>query len=302
MMDTETPRISVVMPAFNSAAFIRRAIESVWAQTLTPLELTVVDDGSSDDTAAVAAAVDPRTKVVRQPNGGPGAARNRGVKESSGNWIAFLDADDAWKPNKLERQLPHMQADVDVLFSQVVNPLEEWTPRNGVTFDSLWDDQNYIGLSTSIVRRTSFESIDGFDEDRGVLGIEDYNLWLRMASRGAKFVFVKEELVEYTPAPGNLSSNYRKIALAAARNAEKVAEFSGMEPRRLKSKLAAIYQEYGIALLHARDLTAARTYLRESLRHRSDRKNALRWLTTFAPRPVLDLRRNLTRTLSQFLS
>ena len=97
------------MPAYNSAAFIRRAIESVWAQTHLPLELIVVDDGSSDDTAAVAAAVDPRTKVVRQPNGGPGAARNRGVKESSGDWIAFLDADDAWRPNKLERQLPHMQ-------------------------------------------------------------------------------------------------------------------------------------------------------------------------------------------------
>ena len=75
-----------------------------------------------------------------------------------------------------------------------------------------------------------------------------------------------------------------------------------MDPRRLKAKLAAIYEEYGIALLHARDLPAARTYLRESLRHRRDRKNTLRWLTTFAPRPVLDLKRNLTRTLSQFLS
>jgi GT2 family glycosyltransferase len=184
----------------------------------------------------------------------------------------------------------------------VVNPLEEWTPKADVTFDALWDDQNYVGLSTSLVRRTSFENIGGFDEDRGVLGIEDYNLWLRMASRSAKFVFVKEELVEYTPAPGNLSSNYRKIALAAARNAEKVAAFSGMDSRRLNAKLAAIYEEYGIALLHARDLPAARTYLRESLRHRRDRKTALRWLTTFAPRPVLDLRRNLTRTLSQFLS
>jgi glycosyltransferase involved in cell wall biosynthesis len=301
-MGTETPRISVVMPAYNSAAFIHRAIKSVWAQTYTPLELIVVDDGSIDDTAQAAAAVDPRTKVIRQPNGGPGSARNRGAKESTGDWIAFLDADDAWRPNKLERQLPHLQRDeVDVVFSQVVDPLDEWTPKSELNFDLLWH-QNYIGLSTSVVRRKTFESVDGFDEDRAILGIEDYNLWLRMASRGTRFEFVKEQLVEYTPAPGNLSSNYFKIAQAAARNAEKVAEFSGMDPLLLKTKLAAIYEEYGIALLHARDLPAARTYLRESLRHRTDRKNTLRWLSTFAPRPVLDLRRNLARSLSQFLS
>jgi glycosyltransferase involved in cell wall biosynthesis len=301
-MNTEHPRISVVMPAYNAAGFIQRAIRSVWAQTHLPLELIVVDDGSSDDTAAVAASVDPRTRVIRQANGGPGAARNRGVKESAGDWIAFLDADDAWRPNKLERQLPQTERrDVDVVFSHVVDPLEKWTPKAELSFDVLWD-QNYIGLSTSLVRTTSFESIGGFDEDRAILGIEDYNLWLRMASRGAKFVFVPEELTEYTPAPGNLSSNYLKIAKASARNAEKLAEFSGMEPGRLQAKLAAIYEEYGIALLHARDLPAARTYLRESLRYRRDRRNALRWLSTFAPRPVLDLRRNLTRTLSQFLS
>lgn len=301
-MSNEPPQISVVMPAYNSSKFVRRAIASVWAQTECPLELIVVDDGSQDDTAAVAAEVDSRTVVIRQANGGPGAARNRGVKEARGNWIAFLDADDAWRPNKLKSQCPHMlRAEIDVVFSHVVEPLERDTPLQELTFDDLWR-HNYVGLSTSVVRREALERIGGFDEDRGVLGIEDYNLWLRMAARGARFAFVEEELVEYTPAPGNLSSNYWKIAQAAARNAEKVAEFSGMDLKRLQAKLAAIYEEYGIALLVARDLTGARTYLRESLKHRADRKNAVRWLTTFAPRPVLDLRRNLVRTFSQFLS
>ena len=289
------------MPAYNAAAFVRRAIESVWAQTHVPLELIIVDDGSSDDTAAVASTVDPRTIVIRQANGGPGAARNRGVKEARGNWIAFLDADDAWRPEKLERQIPHMRADVGVVFCQVMNPHERDSPKSSLTFDDLWD-HNFVGLSTSIIRRDVFVQAGGFDEDRAILGIEDYNLWLRLTARNVSFAFVKEQLVEYTPAPGNLSSNYWKIAQSAARNAEKVAEFSGMDPKRLHSKLAAIYEEYGVALLFARDLRGARTYLRQSLKHKTDRKNALRWLSTFAPRPVLDLRRNLVRTFSQFLS
>ncbi len=301
-MSSETPQISVVMPAYNSAGFVRRAIESVWAQSSPPLELIVVDDGSQDDTAAVAAGVDRRTVVIRQANGGPGAARNRGVREARGNWIAFIDADDAWRPHKLECQRPHMlRPEIDVVFSHVVDPLERDTPLGDITFDDLWR-HNYVGLSTSVVRREAFERIGGFDEDRAVLGIEDYNLWLRMASRGARFAFVQEELVEYTPAPGNLSSNYWKIAQSAACNAEKVAEFSGMDPKRLRAKLASIYEEYAIALLYARDLKGARTYFRESLRQQPDRRNAVRWLTTFAPRAVLDFRRNLVRTFSQFLS
>ncbi|HVJ68464.1 MAG TPA: glycosyltransferase family A protein [Caulifigura sp.] len=298
----QEPQISVVMPAYNSAAFVRRAIESVWAQTHTPIELIVVDDGSKDDTAAVAAAVDPRTIVIRQENGGPGAARNRGVKAARGNWIAFIDADDAWRPRKLELQRPHMlRPEIDIVFSHVVNPLARDHVVWELTFDDLWR-HNYVGLSTSVVRRTAFEGIGGFDEDRGILGIEDYNLWLRLASRGSRFAFVTDELVEYTPAPGNLSSNYWKIAQSAAKNAEKVAEFSGMDPARLSAKLAGIYEEYGVALLYKRDLKGARTYLRQSLRHRMDRRNAVRWLTTFAPKQVLDLRRNLARSVSNFLS
>ncbi|MGC4049843.1 MAG: glycosyltransferase family A protein [Paludibaculum sp.] len=201
-MNTESPQISVVMPAYNSAGFVRRAIESVWAQTHTPLELIVVDDGSKDDTSAVAASVDPRTIVIRQANGGPGAARNRGVKEARGNWIAFIDADDAWRPKKLETQRPHMlRPEIDVVFSHVVNPLDRDCVDWEMTFDDLWR-HNYVGLSTSVVRREAFERLGGFDEDRGVLGIEDYNLWLRMASRGSRFAFVKDRTRRVHAGPG----------------------------------------------------------------------------------------------------
>jgi len=295
------PVISAIMPAYNSAGFIRRAIDSVLAQTVPVHELIVVDDGSTDDTATVAASYGDRVKVFRQANGGPGAARNRGVRESRGDWLAFLDADDAWIPAKIEHQRTKLMPGTDVVFSHVVGPLKHDSPRGEITFDLLWD-HNLIGMSTAIIRRETFRKIAGFDEDRAIMGVEDYNLWLRMAAQEAKFVFLPDELVEYTPAPGNLSSHYRKIAASAARNAEKVASIVGLSERRLNEKLSAIYEEYGVALLHARCLPQARECLRLALRHRADHRNAVRWLSTFAPRRLLDLKRSLRKSIGQFLS
>ncbi len=99
---------SVIIPAFNREATIGRAIESVLAQTHAPLELIVVDDGSTDRTADVARGYGPQVSVIRQPNGGPGAARNAGIRAAVGAIVAFLDSDDAWHPDKLARQVALM--------------------------------------------------------------------------------------------------------------------------------------------------------------------------------------------------
>src|SRR3954469_10276808 len=99
------PEVSVVIPAYNAAQTVGTAVDSVLAQTFADLELIVVDDGSRDDTAAVVRARDaPRGKLVRSSNQGVAAARNRGLALASGAFVAFLDADDAWQPTKLERQ------------------------------------------------------------------------------------------------------------------------------------------------------------------------------------------------------
>jgi glycosyltransferase involved in cell wall biosynthesis len=294
-------RISAVMPAYNSAGFIHRAITSVWKQTQPVDELIVVDDGSSDGTAAVVRQTDSRTNVVWQSNAGPGAARNRGVRESAGDWLAFIDADDAWRPDKIERQVKALGPETDVVFCYVVDPLPCHSPPERVTFDALWK-YNCVGMSTAIIRRSLFESIGGFDEDRSIMGVEDYNLWLRLTAHGARFRFVPEQLVEYTPAPGNLSSQYAKLARCAARNIEKVAQVVPLDPARVKAKLAEIYEEYGVALLHDRDLPAAREFLREALRHKPDHRTAVRWLSTFAPRRILDLRRSIARSFSTLKS
>jgi glycosyltransferase involved in cell wall biosynthesis len=101
---SEQPAVSVVIPCYNGAAFLRETLASVLAQTQPVLEVIVVDDGSTDDSAGIAALFGPPVRVLRQPNQGESVARNRGVREARGDWIAFLDADDAWLPRRIEAQ------------------------------------------------------------------------------------------------------------------------------------------------------------------------------------------------------
>ena len=110
--------VSVIIPTYNRAHVLPRAIESVLKQTYTELELIVVDDASTDDTAAVMTAItDPRVRYVRKEHGGAAAARNRGIAEAKGEFIAFQDSDDVWHSDKLEKQLAYLQAErADAVF------------------------------------------------------------------------------------------------------------------------------------------------------------------------------------------
>ena len=102
--DESAPSISVVIPCYNAAAFLRATIESILGQTQPVLEVIVVDDGSTDDSANIAESFGPPVRVIRQPNQGESAARNRGIEAAGGEWVAFLDADDLWLPTKIELQ------------------------------------------------------------------------------------------------------------------------------------------------------------------------------------------------------
>lgn len=104
-MSTQRNTVSVVIPCYNGSAFVRETLESALNQTHAPLEAIVVDDGSTDDSASIAESFGSPVRVIRQENQGESVARNRGIEEARGEWIAFLDADDVWKPEKLEKQL-----------------------------------------------------------------------------------------------------------------------------------------------------------------------------------------------------
>jgi glycosyltransferase involved in cell wall biosynthesis len=113
-MNTSTPEISAIIPAYNAGRFINRTIDSVLAQTFKDFELIVVDDGSTDNTAEIVKSYGSKVRYIYQPNAGDGQARNTGIKAATGRWLAFLDHDDEWLPEKLETQMKLLSANPDL--------------------------------------------------------------------------------------------------------------------------------------------------------------------------------------------
>lgn len=208
--------VSVVIPTYNFGQFLTAAIESAQTQTLPPGEIIVVDDGSTDDTRKVVSSFG-SVRYIRQANAGVCAARNRGVEESTGEFIAFLDADDTWEPRKLEKQIAVFGSDPEIglvhcgmrefddetsnTIAMHVNGAEGWIADNLL----LWDGPVIVGPGgTIVVRRDAFEEAGGFDIQQKVG--EDWDLCYRIA-RKHKVGFVPEPLV-----------NYRSHGAAAHRN------------------------------------------------------------------------------------
>src|ERR1022692_3306410 len=170
-LPADLPLVSAIIPAYNAAKFIHRAIESALAQTHHLLEIIVVDDGSSDETAPVAANY-PVT-VIRQQNGGTANARNTGAKAASGEWLAFLDHDDSWHTDKTEQQLKYALPGISAVFS------EKSPGTDKVTFAEMFE-RNYGGNpSSTLILTDVLRDLGWLDDDRAMMGVDEYNLWLR---------------------------------------------------------------------------------------------------------------------------
>ncbi|MEO8256955.1 MAG: glycosyltransferase family 2 protein [Acidobacteriota bacterium] len=186
------PKVSVVIPVFNRPMAVRRAIESVLAQTCQDFEIIVVDDGSTDTTtAAVEAIADPRITLIRhERNRGGSAARNTGIRASSADYVAFLDSDDEWLPAKLERQLEVFERSGDRL-GLVYTGVERIFPdgsvsriiaRPHVNLARALLAENVVGeTSLGMVRRSALAAVGGFDES--LPSCQDLDLWLRICER-----------------------------------------------------------------------------------------------------------------------
>ena len=288
--------VSVIIPAYNVGRIVGRAIESALAQTAPPLEIIVVDDGSSDDTGAVAEQYGAKVRVLRQANAGPAAARNRGARAAAGDWLAFLDSDDAWLPTKLERQLAYVGSPRIGLVCCLTNGS---VSTDRITLQNLWE-YNYIGMSGVVVRRAAFEEVGGFDDDPGLISVEDYNLWLRIAMRW-EIAMVPENLFVYLPRAGSLSRQFERFALAYICNVDKIGPRLGIDPKNLAEKRLMILQGTARKAFSFRDLRAARRLYGRAFRLAPSLRRAAWWLATFAPPGLLDLRSVAFQVLKQVL-
>jgi len=183
--------VSVIIPTYNRACVLKRAVDSVLRQSYRDLELIIVDDGSQDRTAELVSFIhDDRLRYLVQQNRGAANARNQGVWASKGEWISFLDSDDAWLPGKLQRQIASLAADPRYR----VNYTNEIWIRNGVRVNQRKKHRKFggwiypfclplclISPSSALLHRSIFESEKGFDESYPVC--EDYELWLRLTAR-----------------------------------------------------------------------------------------------------------------------
>ena len=200
-MDNSTLNVSVIIPTYNRKNLLKRALHSAISQTFVPQEIIVVDDGSSDGTKDWVLERFPCVRYISQDNSGVSSARNRGIREAKGSWIAFLDSDDEWMPDKLEKQEIAIN---DSKEAWLCHTNEIWI-RNGIRVNQMKKHQKYggdvfencldicrISPSSALIKKEVFEMVGLFDESLKVC--EDYDLWLRITAV-LPVIFLDEQLI-----------------------------------------------------------------------------------------------------------
>lgn len=307
---TDSPLVSVIVPAYNARAFIHRALESALGQTYPHLEVIVVDDGSTDGTAEVVRRTfghDARLYVVTQANAGPSAARNHGARLARGIYLHFLDADDWWTSDKIERSLALFQSpeiavvyghgiavDADTLreIPQDFPPL----PSGDVFCDWLVGVSaggNYGVTPSFMIRHEAFEACGGFDESMWVA--EDFDLWLRLA-HDYHFAALDSPLVYYLRRSGGLHTQRVRMAQGRLR----VYQKAGALPRRpacmddntYARELARRSLTLGLRLWEAGQRAEARAMFRQSVKYHREKARISRLYTLMSyalPARTVDL-------------
>ena len=289
------PLVSVVIPSYNSRHFVAEAIDSIRIQAIEDLEIIIIDDGSSDDSAEFIRQYAPEALLIQQPNAGPAAARNHGIREAQGRYIAFLDADDVWLAGKLAAQLRVMQADasIDICYGQFSpwypNADGEFTARNDVQpvaidqpgsadyllqmallFDAI------VWTPTVLARADSMQQLLAFNQDLDVG--EDYDLWLRLSLQ-ARFVCLPVAVALYRDNPASITKkiprkNFEKLVVEQGIDRLKQQAPRGLakylEPA-LQARLADLEYSYGRGCFMAK----RREDAREELAHLLERKFGL---------------------------
>lgn len=279
-MKPDRPLISVILPTYNHGQFLRKAIESVLDQTYKNVELIIVDNYSKDNTEEIVKTfANDRVKYYKFRNNGViAASRNHGIKHSCGEYVAFLDSDDVWHTQKIEKQLPHFEAPGIVGVASEAKLVAE-TPYyrkkkfgrskfKYVTYeykDILNGSQ--IFTSSVIVRKEMLERVGLFNEDKDLFAIEDWDLWLKMSKYGS-FRILKQPLLDYLVSrkrgerAAEISKNSLKIL-------DKQVELDHLSDKDITEPRVVIYLNIARNLLEF-DRPQSRSYYRRALKETSN--------------------------------
>jgi len=269
--------VSVIIPTYNRALLIGQTLASVQAQTFSDYEVIVVDDGSTDATAQVVAGFDGNVKYIAKQNGGQASARNVGIQYATGEYVAFLDSDDLWLPDKLARQVACLRdtkrqwvyCDTELFDDATGRSLGRYSrtvcrpQQNFVARELLFGD--FIASPTPVVRRSVFECVGWFDESPELRSREDWEMWLRIAAL-YEVAYVPEVLARYRIHSGGvtfgqdpLTVMHSRMAVVARAVAFAPDIYAGLRRRALANVCVAA----GGSLVTRGDLGSARvTFVR----------------------------------------
>lgn len=226
-MNDTMPKVSVIMPSYNTASLIAEALDSVFAQTYRDFEVIVINDGSPD-TPELERVLQPyleRIVYLKQPNRRACGARNNGISHAKGEYLAFLDSDDSWTPRYLQSQVEHLEASpaLDMVYCdcliygdtpQAGQTFMQGCPSVGaVSFESVLNEQSQIPISGTVVRRQAVMNAGGFDERLAMC--DDYEMWLRLAFHGTRIGYYSDVLSRIRIGrPSSLSSSKSRMVAA----------------------------------------------------------------------------------------
>lgn len=268
MANPNNPLVSVIIPVWNGGALLPETLRSLEAQTCRDFEALIVNDGSTDGTAEIARQfcdADPRFQLLNRAHTGLSATRNAGMAAARGEFIAFLDADDLWLPEKLARQMELFRADPRVNFSYTnfyfwdghrdlevyyrdTRPLPDGDAARRLVFNNIY------GMSSVVVRRELLKKSGDFDP--AFLGCEDWDLWLRMTEHGLWARGTGEPLMRYRRWPGNMTNNKKSIIAGGILALEKNLQATRRPELRPYYRRSLDHTRARLELTHAREAIA----------------------------------------------
>jgi len=285
----QMPTVSVVIPTYNRVGIITKAIDSVLRQTYQDFEIIVVDDGSTDTTREVLTDYDPRIRYTFKENGGIASARNYGIPAARGEYVAFLDSDDFWREEKLERQLACFSEHSE--YGMVATRCSEITVeglltaeitegryrkqnragRSGWVYADLFA-RNFIRTSSAMIRKSCLDYVGYFDETLPVC--EEVDLWLRIA-RHCPIGFINETLTVYTDNPEGVSTDRFPGREIWIRVLQKNYDPARIPEKVYRKRMSRLYDHAGIYRQRRGEQTKAKEHFQNALKF--NRANFVAW-------------------------